>query len=93
MSFVPESSDYLYHWFGNRIVTSRLLSEFPAEVISFTFGDSGANYKRTKQIRVYTKEMLLSMIAQHPLGMEAFLKEAEETYHYIEAQLWVCALL
>lgn len=56
--------------------------------MSFTLGDSCAQYERAGAIRQLTAEQLLAQMSGFPGGPEAFLREAPKPYSYIEAQLW-----
>lgn len=58
--------------------------------MSFTLGDSCAQYERAGAIRQLTLEQLLARMEGFPGGVGAFLRDIAERYHcsYIEAQLW-----
>lgn len=90
ISFVLQGCGYLENWFGNGPSYRIRLSKIPPDSVSFTLGDSCAQYERTGTIRQLTAEQLLAQIEGFPGGVEAFLRDISERYHcsYIEAQLW-----
>lgn len=88
ISFVLQGSEFLNNWFGNGTITTIILKDIPSEYISFTLGDSGANYQRTGSVNMYTKEMLYDYIKEYNGTLDAFMKGVTEKYYYIEVQLW-----
>ncbi len=88
LSFVLQGCDYLEHWFGNGMVYKINLSEIPSDSISFSLGDSCAQYGKTGEIRLLTKEQLLEQIRDFDGSIEDFMDYVVEHYSYIEAQLW-----
>lgn len=78
---------YLKGWFGNSPSYRIRLGRIPPNRVSFTLGDSCAQYERTGAIRQLTLEQLLTRMEGFP-SVEAFLGEAAKPYSYIEAQLW-----
>lgn len=88
LSFVLQGSDYLNNWFDKGKVSKILLKSIPSEYISFTFSDSGATLKRTGEISVFTKELLLKLISEYNGTIDEYMSEIEKKYHYIEVQLW-----
>lgn len=92
LSFVLQGSGYLENWFGNGPSYRIRLSEIPPDGVSFTLGDSCAQYERTDAIRQLTLEQLLARMEGFP-NVEAFLEEAAKPYSYIEAQLWDGAVI
>lgn len=89
LSFVLQGSGYLENWFGNGPACRVPLSKVPPDRVSFTLGDSCAQYERTGTVRQLTLEQLLDRMEGFP-SVEAFLREVSERWHcsYIEAQLW-----
>lgn len=88
LSFVLQGCDYLYSWFGNGISYKIKLSEISPDSISFTLGDSCAQYERTGTIRLLTEEQLLAQINDFDGGAADFIEHIAKQYSYIEAQLW-----
>lgn len=50
LSFVLEGSDYLRQWFAGGMETRLLLRDIGAAHVSFTIGDSGAEFQRNGQV-------------------------------------------
>lgn len=88
LSFVLQGSEYLNRWFDNGIITKVLLKRVPSECISFTLGDSGAVFKRTGALTMYTKEMLMNVLREYQGTIDDFMNETVKKHNYIEAQLW-----
>lgn len=88
LSFVFQGSDYLFNWFDKGIITKIPLKDIPSEFISFTYGDSAAMLKRTGQVSLLTKDMLLDSIRQYQGTIDEYMHEIDATCHYIEVQLW-----
>lgn len=88
LSFVLQGCGYLENWFGKGISCKIKLSEIPSEVVSFSLGDSCAQYEKTGKIRQITKEQLLMQIKDFNGSIQDFLQNMLEEYSYIEAQLW-----
>lgn len=90
ISFVLQGCGYLESWFGNGPSYRIRLSKIPPDSVSFTLGDSCAQYERTGIVQQLTKEQLLAQIEGFAGGVEAFLRDISERWHcsYIEAQLW-----
>ncbi len=88
LSFVLQGSEYLSNWFSNGTITSFFLKDIPSEYISFTFGDSGAAFKRTGKVTMYTKEMLIQMMKAYEGTIDDYMNEVVNNHHYIEVQLW-----
>lgn len=86
LSFAIESSDYLRDWFGNGIETKLLLKDISPYHISFTIGDSGAEFQQNGRVDLLTMQELRQRIHQYDGDFEAFLHATGQ--HYIEAQLW-----
>lgn len=88
LSFVLQGCDYLYNWFGNEISYKIKLSEVCPDSISFTLGDSCAQYERIGTVRLLTEEQLLAQINDFEGGAAGFIEHISKQYSYIEAQLW-----
>lgn len=86
LSFVVESSEYLREWFGNGIETKLPLNKIAPCHISFTIGDSGAEFQKNGSVELLTVESLKRRIEEHGGDFAAFLRSAGR--HYVEAQLW-----
>lgn len=54
--------------------------------ISFTTGDSGAEYKKCGSVKLLTMEDIKEQILKYGNNFDAFMKATG--MHYIEAQLW-----
>lgn len=87
LSFVLQDCGYLEGWFGNGPSYRVRLSKICPDSVSFTLGDSCAQYERTGTIRQLTLEQLLARMEGFS-SVEAFLQEAAKPYSYMEAQLW-----
>ena len=81
-------SEYLYEWFDEGIITKIPLELIPDEQISFTYGDSMSVRKREGEFTMITKGRLLELLAGDKGTSEAFVKEMNEKYGYIEVQVW-----
>lgn len=88
LSFVLQGCAYLDQWFGHGASCQIELSEIPSDSISFSLGDSCAQYEKTGRIRLLTKEQLLTQMNRFEGSAENFMKEVSQPYSYIEAQLW-----
>jgi hypothetical protein len=88
LSFVLQGSDYLDRWFDNGNITKIQLKSIPSEYISFTYGDSCAVLKRSGNITLITKEMLLDSICKFEGTIDDYMKEITQKHYYIEVQLW-----
>ncbi len=86
LSFVIENSDYLREWFGNGIETKLLLKNIAPYHISFTIGDSGAEFQQNGSIDLLTLDDLKQRIDEHSGDFEVFMHAVKR--HYIEVQLW-----
>ena len=85
LSFVIEGSNYLKEWFGNGMEVRIPLCEIASEHISFTVGDSGAEYNKNGSVELLTKEELQKRMNRSG-GFEAFMQENGK--NYVEVQLW-----
>lgn len=86
LSFVIEGSDYLQEWFGNGIETRLLLKDIADCHISFTIGDSGAEFQKNGTVELLIKSELRQRIAEFGGDFDAFM-QAMGT-QYVEVQLW-----
>ena len=86
LSFVIENSDYLREWFGNGIETKLLLKNIASYHISFTIGDSGAEFQQNGSVDLLTLDDLKQRIDKHGGDFEVFMHAVGR--HYIEVQLW-----
>jgi len=86
LSFVIEGSEYLSDWFGNGIESRLRLGDIHPCHISFTIGDSGAEYQKYGNVRLLTMEKLKEQFLKYENNMDALLKASGR--HYIEVQLW-----
>lgn len=86
LSFVVEGSDYLKDWFGGGIETRLALKDVEPCHISFTIGDSGAEFNRKGSVEVLTLEDLYGRIAECGGSFETFIQSTGK--HYVEVQLW-----
>lgn len=85
LSFVIESSDYLRAWFGNGIETRLLLGDVEPCHISFTVGDSGADFQKNGKVDLLTLDELRRRLSEYE-DFNAFMRAAGR--NYVEAQLW-----
>ena len=86
LSFVVESSDYLRDWFGNGLETRLLLKNIAPSDISFTIGDSGAEFEKNGSVDLLTMGELRHRMNKYGGDFEAFMRTTGK--QYIEAQLW-----
>lgn len=86
LSFVLKSSNYLRDWFGNGIETKIMLKDIAPYHISFTIGDSGAEFGKNGSVELLTVDELYRRIDKYGGDVEAFICATGR--HYIEAQLW-----
>lgn len=81
-----EGSDYLSEWFGNGIETRVSLSVIAEEHVSFTLGDSGAEFGRNGYVKLLTLKQF-EMLLNHQTGdYNHFIKKIGE--QYVEVQVW-----
>ena len=86
LSFVLEGSRYLSEWFGNGIETRIPVCGIDEKHISFTLGDSGAEYGKNGSGKLLTVRDLEELLSEQNGGFNDFLKAIGK--HYFEAQLW-----
>lgn len=85
LSFVIENSDYLRDWFGSGIETRLPLCEIDPCHISFTVGDSGADFQKNGKVDLLTLDELRRWLSEYE-DFNAFMTAAGR--NYVEAQLW-----
>lgn len=73
LSLVLQDCGYLKGWFGNSPSYRIRLGRIPPDRVSFTLGDSCAQYERTGAIRQLTLERLVARMKGFP-SVEAFLR-------------------
>lgn len=88
LSFVLQGSAYLQNWFDNGGIYTIPLAEIPSDSISFTIGDSCAQFERTGAIQMLTKEELLKGVEEAGGDPERYIDSLRGAYSYIEAQIW-----
>ena len=86
LSFVIEGSDYLREWFGTGIESRLRLRDILPAHISFTIGDSGAEYERSGSVQLMTVEDMKVRLQKYGDDFDAFMKATGR--HYIEVQVW-----
>lgn len=86
LSFVIQGSDYLRDWFGNGIETRIPLKDIAPCHISFTIGDSGAEFQKNGSVEILTMNELCGLMDQYGGDFDAFIQATGR--HYIEVQLW-----
>lgn len=86
LSFVIDSSKYLREWFGNGTETKLLLSDVDPCHISFTVGDSGADFQKNGSVELLTLDALRERLVPYGGDFSAFM--ADTGRNYVEAQLW-----
>ena len=74
LSFVIEGSDYLREWFGNGMESRLHLKDIQPCHISFTIGDSGAEYQKRGMVELLTPEVLKKQISKYGNDYDAFIK-------------------
>lgn len=86
LSFVIEGSDYLLDWFGKGTESRLRLQDILPCHISFTAGDSGADYRKYGNIKLLTMEDIKEQLLKYGNNFDTFMEATGR--HYIEAQLW-----
>ncbi len=86
LSFVIEGSSYLKDWFGNGIETRIPLRGISEKHISFTLGDSGAEYGRNGSVRLFGLQDMTELLSKQTGDFNNFLKSIGK--QYVEVQLW-----
>ncbi len=91
--FVLQGSDHLDESFGKGRVFRLPLEAVSSDVVSFSIGDSCAQVAKDGDIRMLSKEQLLSGLAQYDGNTAAYQRDVLGEYNYMEVQLWDDALL
>ena len=86
LSFVVMGSEYLSDWFGNGIETKILLSEIDPSHISFTLGDSGAEFEKSGCVELINIDEFRKLIDKQEGDYNDFLNSIGK--HYVEVQVW-----
>lgn len=86
LSFVIEGSKYLKEWFGNGIETRIPIKGIDKKHISFTLGDSGAEYGRNGSVRLLGLQDMLELLEEQFGDFNDFLNSIGK--QYVEVQLW-----
>ena len=87
-SFVLMENDYLHRWFGQGESIRIPLDALPPEQVSFTLGDSVSTFGRDGRHQLLTVEGLRRMMEDHGGSLQDFMTHVENTWRYIEAQVW-----
>ena len=86
LSFVVEGSKYLKEWFGNGIETRIPIHGIDRKHISFTLGDSGAEYGRNGSVKLLGLQDMTELLAKQTGDFDDFLNSIGK--QYVEVQLW-----
>ncbi len=86
LSFVIEGSNYLFDWFGKGIESRLRLRDILPCHISFTIGDSGAEYEKYGNLELLTVNDIKEQMLKSGNNFADFMQATGK--HYIEAQLW-----
>ncbi len=86
LSFVLEESTYLADWFGNGIETRIPVKRIADEHISFTLGDSGAEFGRNGTVELMTMKKFSRILQDQSGDYQDFLKRIGK--QYVEVQIW-----
>lgn len=89
-SFTLLECDYLRKWFSEGEKIELDLADIPDDQISFTIGDSCAQFGWGDRPEVLTKTELLQKIHACGGSVEAFLKESLGKFAYVEVHIWTC---
>ncbi len=87
LSFVLEGSEMLDRWFGRGLAVRAPLSAIPAQLVSFTYGDSMTVTERQGDFTMLTKAMLAKAIEESG-GAGRFVEEVNGRFNYMEVQFW-----
>jgi len=85
LSFVVDGSEYLKEWFGNGVETRISLKDVDFKHISFTIGDSGAEFQRNGTVDILTLDEFRRRVLEYG-DFQAFLDSTCK--NYVEVQLW-----
>lgn len=88
ISFVLHGSEYLDNWFGKGFTYKIKLSGISPDSVSFSLGDSCAQYGKSGNIHQLTAKQLLSQINEFEGSTDDFMKYVSEHSSYIEVHLW-----
>lgn len=84
--------DWVKSWYGSGCELCVPLAAFPAEIVSFTYGDTfpAMRYPDGKAYRgrVYTLAELPALVAEYGLPQDWNAEGTEGPDRYIEAQVW-----
>lgn len=86
LSFVIEGSKYLEEWFGNGIETRIPIAGINEKHISFTLGDSGAEYGRNGSVKLLGLQDMIGLLSEQTGDFNDFLNTIGK--QYVEVQLW-----
>ena len=86
LSFVMEGSEYLKEWFGNGQETRIALKDTDPAAVSFTVGDSGADYQRAGSVELLTWDEMKDLWRTYGQSVSRILFDQHK--QYIEVQLW-----
>lgn len=86
LSFVIEGSVYLQEWFGNGIETRIPIAGIDEKHISFTLGDSGAEYGRNGSVNLLGLKDMTELLSGQTGDLNDFLTTIGK--RYVEVQLW-----
>ena len=86
LSFVIEGSKYLEEWFGKGIETRIPIAGISEKHISFTLGDSGAEYGRNGSVKLLGLHEMTELLAEQTGDFNDFLNTIGK--QYVEVQLW-----
>lgn len=86
LSFVIEGSDYLNEWFGFGTIIEIPLKLIKPEHISFTLGDSGAEYQRNGEVGLLSLDEFRKLLESQTGDYNDFLKSIGK--FYVEVQVW-----
>lgn len=86
LSFVIEGSKYLKEWFGEGIETRIPIAGIDEKHISFTLGDSGAEYGRNGSVKLLSLKDMARLLSEQTGSFNDFLSAIGK--QYVEVQLW-----
>lgn len=86
--FVVESCASLCQNFDNGVKATLPLNDINPSDISFTFGDSMAQFESGNRRPMFLLDELYSHIERFNNDIQSFISDIESTYKCIEAQVW-----
>ncbi len=86
LSFVIEGSEYLRQWFACGIESKLRLRDIQSSDISFTIGDSGAEYNKCGSVELLTLKDFKQKLLEYKNDYDAFINATGK--HYVEVQVW-----